>query len=45
MKPIAGLNDVFITLNNMMVEWGNLARNQYEMLEKNFNTYFKYVRN
>ena len=39
------MNDVYITLNNMMIEWGNLVRNQHNFLEKNFNTFFKYVRN
>jgi hypothetical protein len=29
----------------MMIEWGNLTRNQHQLLEKNFNTFFKYVRN
>ncbi len=39
------MNDVYITLNNMMIEWGNIVRNQFQMIEKNFNTFFKYVRN
>lgn len=29
----------------MMIEWGNIVRNQHAFLEKNFNTFFKYVRN
>ena len=44
-KPLNTLNDIYITLNNMMIEWGNLVRNQHQMLEKNFNTFFKYMRN
>lgn len=44
-KPLGVLNDIYITLNNMMIEWGNIARNQHQFLEKNFNTFFKYVRN
>lgn len=39
------LNDTYITLNNMLVEWGNIIRNQHAYLEKNFNTFFKYIRN
>ncbi len=39
------LNDTYITLNNMMVEWGNITRNQHTYLEKNFNIFFKYIRN
>lgn len=38
------LNDTYITLNNMMVEWGNIIRNQYSYMEKNFNTFFKFMR-
>ena len=26
------LNEVFITSNNMMIEWGNVLRNQHEFL-------------
>jgi hypothetical protein len=26
------LNDTYITLNNMMVEWGNIVRNQHAYL-------------
>jgi hypothetical protein len=26
------LNDTYITLNNMMVEWGNIVRNQHTYL-------------
>lgn len=44
-KDIGTLNDIFITLNNMMIEWGNLTRNQHQLMESNFNTFFKYVRN
>lgn len=29
----------------MMIEWGNLLRGQFQIIEKNFNTFFKYVRN
>jgi len=29
----------------MTIEWGNLIRSQYQIIEKNFNTFFKYVRN
>jgi hypothetical protein len=29
----------------MTIEWGNLIRMQHQILEKNFNTFFKYVRN
>jgi hypothetical protein len=29
---IRTLNDIYITLNNMMIEWGNLTRNQYQLL-------------
>lgn len=39
------LNNTFVTLNNMMIEWGNLLRGQFAIIEKNFNTFFKYVRN
>jgi hypothetical protein len=39
------LNGIFVTLNNMMIEWGNLLRGQFQIIEKNFNTFFKYVRN
>lgn len=44
-QGISSINDIFITLNNMMIQWGNLTRNQHQFLEKNFNTFFKYVRN
>jgi hypothetical protein len=26
------INDVFITSNNMMIEWGNVLRNQHDIL-------------
>lgn len=39
------LNELYITLNNMSIEWGNLIRGQFQIIEKNFNTFFKYVRN
>lgn len=39
------LNELFVALNNMTIEWGNLLRSQYQIIEKNFNTFFKYVRN
>ena len=29
----------------MLIEWGNLLRGQFAIIEKNFNTFFKYVRN
>jgi hypothetical protein len=39
------LNNTFVVLNNMMIEWGNLLRGQFQIIEKNFNTFFKYARN
>ena len=39
------LNNTFVTLNNMLIEWGNLLRGEFGIIEKNFNTFFKYVRN
>ena len=41
----AGLNDTYITLNNMMVEWGNIVKNQHSFIEKSFLPFFRYVRN
>ena len=26
------MNDIYITLNNMMIEWGNIIRNQHAFL-------------
>lgn len=31
-QGISNINDIFITLNNMMIEWGNLTRNQHQFL-------------
>lgn len=42
---LAKLNEIYISLNNMMIEWGNIVRNQHQFMEKNFSTFFKYVRN
>ena len=38
------LNTTFVTLNNMMIEWGNNIKNEVDLLEVNFNTFFKYAR-
>ena len=32
-------------MNNMTIEWGNILRNQFQIIEKNWNTFFKYIRN
>ena len=42
---ISRLNDLYIIMNNMTIEWGNLLRNQHQIIEKNWNTFFKYIRN
>lgn len=31
-QGISSMNEIFITLNNMMIEWGNLTRNQHQFL-------------
>ena len=41
---VASLNEIYIKLNNMMIEWGNHIKNEVELLEVNFNTFFKYQR-
>ena len=43
-ENIQNLNEIFIKLNNMMIEWGNNIKNEIELLEVNFNTFFKYQR-
>ena len=39
------LNEIYILMNNMTIEWGNIIRNQFQIFEKNWNTFFKYIRN
>ena len=31
-EGIKSMNDIYITLNNMMIEWGNIVRNQHSFL-------------
>jgi len=38
------LKDIYTTLNNLMIEWGNNLRNEVQLLEVNFSTFFKYLR-
>jgi len=38
------LKDIFVTLNNMVVEWGSVLKNQIEIIESNCSVVFKYVR-
>lgn len=42
---LSKLNSLYIALNNMTIEWGNILRGQFQIIEKNVNTFFKYVRN
>ena len=41
---LASMNNIFIKLNNLMIEWGNNIRNEVGLLELNMNTFFKYMR-
>jgi hypothetical protein len=38
------LKDIFVRLNNMVVEWGNVSKNQIDFIETNCNVVYKYVR-
>lgn len=39
------LSDTIVVLNNMLVEWGNIVREQHGFIEKNFNAFIRYTRN
>lgn len=38
------LKDIFVTLNNMVIEWGSILKSQIEIIESNCNIVYKYVR-
>jgi hypothetical protein len=38
------MKSIYVTLNNMVIEWGNILRNQIDTIETNCNVVFKYVR-
>lgn len=43
-EGLSKLSKIYISLNNMMVEWGNSLKKEMEEIEKNLCTFFKYIR-
>jgi hypothetical protein len=40
-----GLGTVFVNLNNMVIEWGNIVKSQFDFIERSFLPFFRYSRN